>query len=218
MKLRLLNASHLAVAGLGRLLNHATIDEAMGDPLVSRYMSALMDRETGPTLSPVPGIDLVAYKATLIQRFSNSAIKDSVERVNTDAPLNVLVDSIRDRLAVDASIDLLALALAAWLRRVRGEDETGKPIEVKHPLAAALRRNAVAGGEDPRPLLAMGELFGDTGTIRASLTGVTMALEPLSCGLPGDARAGVGGIELLTAARWNDWDENRSRGPGRPAE
>jgi mannitol 2-dehydrogenase len=163
MKLRLLNASHLAVAGVGRLAGYVTIDEAMADPTIARFMAALMDRETEPTLSDVPGIDLPGYKATLIERFSNPAIKDTVERVNTDAPLNILVDPIRDRLRNGESVDLLALALAAWLRRVRGEDEQGKPIDVRHPLADQLRAKAVEGGPDPRPLLAIDPLFGSTG-------------------------------------------------------
>jgi mannitol-1-phosphate/altronate dehydrogenase len=163
MKLRLLNASHLAVAGMGRLAGYLTIGEAMADPLINRYMAALMDRETGPTLPDVPGIDLPLYKAALLERFSSSAIKDTVERVNTDAPLNVLVDPIRDRLRTGGSVDLLALALAAWLRRVRGEDEQGQPIEIRHPLADELRARAIEGGPDPRPLLAIGQLFGSTG-------------------------------------------------------
>ena len=163
MKLRLLNASHLAVAGLGRLAGYVTIDEAMADPVMTRYMAALMDRETGPTLPDVPGINLAEYKRTLIERFGNTAIKDTVERVNTDAPLNILVDPIRDRLRAGAPLDLLALALAAWLRRVRGEDEDGQPIDVRHPMAALLRERAAAGGEDPAPLLGIGELFGETG-------------------------------------------------------
>jgi fructuronate reductase/mannitol 2-dehydrogenase len=164
MKLRLLNASHLAVAGIGRLAGYVTIDEAMADPLIARYMTALMDRETGPTLPPVPGIDLSLYKATLVERFANPAIRDTVERVNTDAPLNILVDPIRDRLRTGGSIELLALALAAWLRRVRGEDEQGQPLDVRHPLAALLRAKAIEGGPDPRPLLGITQLFGDTGT------------------------------------------------------
>jgi mannitol 2-dehydrogenase len=164
MKLRLLNASHLAVSGMGRLAGYVTIDEAMADPLITRYMIALMDRETGPTLPGVPGIDLSLYKATLIERFANPAIKDTVERVNTDAPLNILVDPIRDRLRAGASVDLLALALAAWLRRVRGEDEQGQPIDIRHPLASELRAKAIEGGSDPRPLLAITQLFGSTGT------------------------------------------------------
>ncbi len=163
MKLRLLNASHLAIAGLGRLAGAVTVDEAMALPSMTSYMAALMDRETGPTLLAVPGIDLAAYKAELITRFANTAIKDTVERVNTDAPLNVLVDPIRDRLRDDQPVNLLALALAAWLRRVRGEDEQGQPIDIRHPLAAQLREAALTGGEDPTPLLRIAPLFGELG-------------------------------------------------------
>jgi fructuronate reductase/mannitol 2-dehydrogenase len=172
MKLRLLNASHLAVSGMGRLAGYVTIAEAMADLLIARFMAALMDRETGPTLPAVPGIDLAEYKATLVERFANPAIKDTVERVNTDAPLNILVDPIRDRLRTGGSVDLLALALAAWLRRVRGEDEQGGAIDVRHPLAAELRAKAIEGGPDPRPLLGMTALFGDTGTNPALVAAV----------------------------------------------
>jgi fructuronate reductase/mannitol 2-dehydrogenase len=163
MKLRLLNASHLAVSGLGRLAGYVTIDESMADPRIAGIMAALMDRETGPTLPPVPGIDLPAYKRTLMERFANPAIKDTVARVNDDAPLNVLVDPIRDRLRTGESVELLALALAAWLRRVRGEDERGAPIPVRHPMAELLRAKALEGGADPAPLLSIQPLFGELG-------------------------------------------------------
>jgi len=156
MKLRLLNASHLAVAGLGALMGMTSIDETMRDPGLRAYMAALMEQETGPTVPPVPGIDLAAYRAGLIERFANPAIRDTVERVNTDAPVNYLLDPIRDRLAGDQPIPLLALALAAWLRRVR---EPG----FRHPLAAELRAAAIAGGVDPRPLLSIEALFGAPG-------------------------------------------------------
>lgn len=163
MKLRLLNASHLAVAALARLIGYTYIDEAMRDRALARYMALLMQRETAPTVPHVPGIDLAEYRATLIARFSNPAVRDTVERVNTDAPLNYLLDPIRDRLADGRDVDLLALALAGWLRRARGVDEAGQPIDVKHPLAALLRDRAAAGGADPRPLLAIVPLFGDLG-------------------------------------------------------
>ncbi len=179
MKLRLLNGSHLAVSGLGRLIGYDTIDQSMADPLIARMMTALMDRETGPTLPEIPGIDLPAYKAKLIERFANPAIKDTVERVNTDAPLNVLLDPIRDRLAANAPLDILALALAAWLRRIRGEDEQGRPIDIKHPLAAELRARAIAGGPDPRPLLSLEPLFGPLGHDPALIAPVTTWLTAL---------------------------------------
>ncbi len=163
MKLRLLNASHLALSGPGQLIGLTGIDETIRHPLIRRYIIALMDRETGPTLDPVPGVDLDAYKRSVIARFDNPAIPDTVARVNADAALNYLLDPIRDRLAAGAPIDLLGLGLAAWLRRVRGKDEAGRPIAVVHPLAAELRVRAIAGGGDPAPLLAMRSLFGDLG-------------------------------------------------------
>lgn len=161
MKLRLLNASHSAIACLGDMAGYITIDETMANPLFQRFMAALMDRETGPTLAPVPGIDLPAYKKKLIARFANPAIKDTVERVATDAPLNTVLASIGDRLKAGQSVDLLSLALAGWLRRARGVDEKGAEFKVRHPLADLLKAKAIEGGSDPMPLLSIEQLFGD---------------------------------------------------------
>ena len=161
MKLRLLNASHLAIAGLGRLAGYVYVDETLRDESVHSYMQALMDRETGPTIPPVPGVDLEKYKFQLLQRFANPKIKDTVDRVNTDAPVNLLIDPIRDRLESSGDVALLALALAAWMRRVRGEDESGRPLNVIHPLADLLRSRALEGGGNPRPLLTITSLFGE---------------------------------------------------------
>ncbi len=163
MKLRLLNGSHLAIAAIGQLSGYALISETIEDPHIRRYMTALMDKETGPTLSPVPGIDLTAYKRALINRFANRAIKDTTQRVNTDAPINVLVDPIRDRLATEQPIDLLALGLAAWIRRVSGADDQGQPIKVVHPMAELLATKATEGGSDPTPVLSITALFGSLG-------------------------------------------------------
>jgi mannitol 2-dehydrogenase len=163
MKLRLLNGSHLAVAALGRLVGYTYIHETIADDLLRRMMTALMDRETGPTLPQVPGINLTQYKQTLIARFANPAIRDTVERVNTDAPLNVLTVPIQARLEANGSVDLLALSLAGWIRRVRGIDEQGQPIDVRHPLATLLRQKADEGGPDPAPVLSIRQLFGTLG-------------------------------------------------------
>ncbi|MGY6249493.1 mannitol dehydrogenase family protein [Bosea thiooxidans] len=163
MKLRLLNASHLAVSGLGQLAGYVTIDESLADSRIRAVMVALMDRETGPTLPDIPGVDLAAYKARLIERFANPAIRDTVQRVNTDAPVNYLLDPIRDRLQSGGDVTFLALALAAWLRRVRGADEHGEPWQVSHPLSEILREKAIEGGCDPRPLLSVRSLFGELG-------------------------------------------------------
>lgn len=172
MKLRLLNGSHLAIAAIGQLLGYALIEQAIADPLVRRYMVALMDSEMEPTLTPIPDVDFTTYKAALIARFANAAIVDTTQRVNTDAPVNVLLDPIRDRLAANQSIDLLALGVAAWCRRLTGRNEGGAEIEVVHPLAAELSEKALAGGRDPRPLLAIKTVFGRLGKDERFVTAV----------------------------------------------
>jgi mannitol 2-dehydrogenase len=163
MKLRLLNASHLAIAAIGRLLGCTYVHEAMRIPALRAYMAALMDRELSPTLAPVPGIDLADYKRTLVARFANPAIEDTVERINRDAPLNLLLVPIEASLATGGAVDLLALGLAAWMRRALGVDEAGAAIDLGHPMAALLRERAAEGRADPGPLLSIEKLFGTLG-------------------------------------------------------
>jgi mannitol-1-phosphate/altronate dehydrogenase len=55
----------------------------------------------------------------------------------------------------------LSLAVASWCRFLAGTDEQGKPIEIQDPMAEALQRQARTAGTDPRPFLAMREIFGD---------------------------------------------------------
>lgn len=155
MKLRLLNASHLAISAPGELAGYALIDEAMNDHRLCAYMAALMEHETGPTIEPPAGIDLAVYKAELIRRFANPDIRDTTARVNRDAPLNYLLDPLRDRVRAGQESPLLLYALAAWIRRLRGLDDQGQAIAVRHPMADALRRLTVT------EILAVEPLFGD---------------------------------------------------------
>jgi mannitol-1-phosphate/altronate dehydrogenase len=161
MKLRLLNASHSAIAALGQLVGYVHVDETMRDDMFQAYMEALMDRETGPTLPLVPGIDLARYKAQLLSRFTNPKIQDTLQRINTDAPINLLLDPIRDILAKGQDCALLTLALAAWMKRCAGIDDRGQSLTIRHPQAELLRARALEGGIDPRPLLTIRSLFGD---------------------------------------------------------
>jgi len=162
MKLRLLNASHLATASLGALCGYETVVQTLADPLIRRYMVRLMDAETGPTLAPVQGVDLAAYKRALIDRFANPAIRDTVQRIGADAPVSLLLDPLQDRLAASAPIDLLALGLAAWCRRV--QLDASRPLEGrpmgKAELLLQLRAHA---HDDPIAFLGVEDIFGPVG-------------------------------------------------------
>ena len=81
MKLRLLNASHQAIAYFGYLCGYRLVHEAAQDPLFRDSCCGYMDEEATPTLAPVPGVDLDEYKRTLIERFSNPEVRDTIPRL-----------------------------------------------------------------------------------------------------------------------------------------
>ena len=81
MKLRLLNASHQAIAYFGTPLGYVLVDEALGDERIRTYLERYMADEAAPTLGELPGIDLEGYLATLIERFSNPRMRDTLVRL-----------------------------------------------------------------------------------------------------------------------------------------
>jgi mannitol 2-dehydrogenase len=123
-----------------------------------------MNEEVTPILEPVPGVDLSAYKETLIARFANPTIKDQATRICLDGSAKLpkfILPTIREQLARGGSVRRLSLAVASWCRFLAGTDEKGKPIEIKDPMADELHRHAKAAGKDPRQFLGMREIFGD---------------------------------------------------------
>ncbi len=185
MKLRLLNASHSAMGYLGFLAGFPFIHEIMADDVFRQFIKRLMDREVTPLLAPVPGIDLADYKATLLTRFANPAIKDQTARICLDGSSKVpkfLLPSLREALGTGRPSALLTLALAGWLRYLRGEDEQGEPYLIDDPRAAELQRLARQGGADPRPLLGLTDLFGDLGQLEELVRRLTRYGEELDAG------------------------------------
>jgi uncharacterized protein with PIN domain len=166
MKLRMLNGSHSTLSYLGYLMGHETVASAMGEPALARLVSDLMEKESAPTL-PTLSVDLAAYRADLLARFRNPALKHRTWQIAMDGSQKLpqrLLGTIRDRLAVGAPIDRAALGVAAWMRYVTGVDEKGGAIDVRDPLAARLRAIADAAGPDAArlapALAAVGEVFG----------------------------------------------------------
>jgi mannitol 2-dehydrogenase len=163
MKTRLLNATHCAVGHLGSLAGLRRMDEAMADPVFAAYAARLM-ADVEPLLPPVPGIDLPLYRETLLERFANPKVGDSLERLrragSAKLPRHVL-SSLREARAAGYEHGLLLLALAGWCRQLRGVDDAGALLRIDDPLGERLHELAMAGGTDPRPLLSERETFGD---------------------------------------------------------
>lgn len=187
MKLRLLNGSHSTMAYLGYLAGYATVAETIADPAFARLVRGLMDEEVTPTLTVPPGADLERYKAALLARFANPALKHRTWQIAMDGSQKLpqrLLGTIRDRLDAGAPIARLALGVAAWMRYVMGTDERGEAIDVRDPLAerfAALAREAGPVADRLAPaLLGVREVFAaDLAERPAFRTAVTAALDGL---------------------------------------
>ena len=155
MKLRLLNASHQGLCYFGYLAGYRLVHEVCQDPLFADFLLAYMDREATPTLEPVPGIDLDAYKTTLIERFSNPAVRDTVARLCAESSDRIpkwLLPVVRHNLAQGGEVTRSAAVVASWARYAEGIDEQGEPIEVVDRLTEQLTAAATPAARGPAGL------------------------------------------------------------------
>jgi mannitol 2-dehydrogenase len=164
MKLRLLNAGHQALGYAAYLAGYRLVHEAAHDPLFRAFVRGYMDDEATPTLPPVPGIDLDEYKHTLIERFGNPEVRDTIARLcaeSSDRMPKFLLPVLRRQLETGGEITHCAAVIASWARYAEGTDEQGEPIDVVDPLKDQLMERARRQREDPDSFIANRELFGD---------------------------------------------------------
>jgi mannitol 2-dehydrogenase len=162
MKLRLLNAGHQVLAQTGRLAGLRYVHEASTDPAFRELLRGYLEQEAAPTLRPVPGIDLAAYRAGLLERFGSPAIQDTLDRIAAEASDRIpqfLLPVLRANLATGGEIRRAVLVLAAWARSLEGVDDEGRPMEVVD--SRRERLVAAARAADPLAVVADRELFGD---------------------------------------------------------
>lgn len=164
MKLRLLNASHQGLCYFAYLAGYRLVHDAASDPLFAEFLLAYMDSEATGTLKPVPGIDLPDYKRTLIERFANPGVRDTIARLCADSSDRIpkwLLPVIRANLSSGAPIRLSAAIVASWARYAEGVDENGEPIDVVDQLAGTLIPIAKSQKDNPLAFIENRSLFGD---------------------------------------------------------
>jgi mannitol 2-dehydrogenase len=164
MKLRLLNASHQALGYLGYLAGYRLVHDAAQDPVFQDFLLGYMDEEATPTLPAVPGVDLTAYKRTLIERFSNPQIRDTIARLcaqSSDRIPKWLLPVVRQQLATGGELRRSAAVVAGWARYAEGIDENGEPIEVVDRLRDTLMERARRQRTEPDAFITNRAVFGD---------------------------------------------------------
>lgn len=167
MKLRLLNASHQAMSYLGLLAGETYVHDVCRDELFAAFLRGYMEREARPTLAPVPGVDLDAYCAELMRRFSSEAISDTLARQIVDGSERIpkfLLPVVREQLRTGRLIDRSALVLAAWSRFIEGRADDGTPLEPVDKRLAELRAAVAQEASSPGAFLDIPAVFGDLGS------------------------------------------------------
>jgi mannitol 2-dehydrogenase len=182
MKLRLLNAGHQALCYFAYLSGYRMVADAAGDPLFAEFLLEYMDSEATPTLLPVPGIDLPAFKQTAIERFANPSVRDTIVRLcfgSSDRIPQWLVPVIKDNLESGEPIRLSAATVASWARYAEGVDEQGEAIDVQDQLAESLVPLAKSQLENPTAFIDNVALFGNLGKERRFVDAYLWALNSL---------------------------------------
>jgi mannitol 2-dehydrogenase len=164
MKLRLLNASHQSLCYFAYLAGYRMVHDAAQDPVFAEFLRRYMDSEATPTLRAVPGIDLDDYKRTLLERFANAHVRDTVARLCAESSDRIpkwLLPVVHDNLRSGGPVRLAAATVASWARYAEGVDEEGEPIKVVDRLADSLVPIAQSQRVDPTAFIANRAVFGD---------------------------------------------------------
>ncbi len=145
-KLRLLNAAHSALAYRGVLGGFEFVHQAIADPALRARVDAMWD-EAAATLDATV-VDVPAYRAALIERFSNATLPHALIQIAADGSQKVpprLLATMAERHRHGLDSPALAWAVAGWVTALR------EVAALKDPILPELR--AVARGSDPAAAL-----------------------------------------------------------------
>lgn len=166
MKLRILNGGHAAIAYPSALMGYHYVHDAMADSLIDGFLAKLEATEIIPTVPPVPRVNFSKYLDKVRERFSNSAVADTIPRLCLDGSNRqpkFILPTMMDRLAGGESVEGLALEVAFWCRYCAGTDDAGNVIELVDEKASRLTEYALRAKDNPAAFLEMTDIFGQLG-------------------------------------------------------
>ncbi|GAT74904.1 mannitol-1-phosphate/altronate dehydrogenase [Microbacterium sp. HM58-2] len=169
-KLFTVNTGHAATAYFGARAGIERISDALADPDIAARVSAALE-ETSAVLVAEHGLDpeeLAAYRATILDRFRNPALVDTVQRVGRQPlrkisrherfigpaamaaerglPTRALVDAVAAALEFDDPADEQSTQMQTLLRAESAEVFTSRAtgLDPEHPLFPAIREAVAA--------------------------------------------------------------------------
>lgn len=120
-KLWLLNGAHSLLAYAGTIAGHQTVSDAIADPVVRGWVDEWWD--VAQRQLPLEADVVTAYRAALLERFSNPRMRDQLSRIAADGslkiPIRIVPALIADRKAGNSPLGA-ERAVAAWVLHLRG--------------------------------------------------------------------------------------------------
>jgi D-arabinitol 4-dehydrogenase len=150
-KIRILNASHSAIAWAGTLAGTRYIHEGTADPRIRGIAHDYVTDDVIPCLAGSP-IDLPRYRDVVLERFSNAAIRDTNQRVAMDGYSKIpgfVAPTVRERLARDESIAAVAMLPALFLAFLQRWHEGGLPDAYHDQAMDEAAAHAMCASSDP---------------------------------------------------------------------
>jgi len=140
MKLRLLNGSHSLLAYAGFVAGHRFVRDCMADSALAHLTEQHMATASA-TVPEIAGMNLRAYRSSLLERFANPQIAHETFQIATDGsqkmPQRIFAPAY-EALEQGQHIGPYAFVAAAWMRYCRGTDDVGKRYTVHDPRSTEL--------------------------------------------------------------------------------
>ncbi len=114
IKLKILNASHSALAYIGHLLGYKYVHEAINDEICYNFISNFLDKEVIPTLDVKNNFDINEYKNIVLDRFKNTFIQDRLLRIAIDGSYKIPIRIIETFKNNKNNTDHINLIITAW--------------------------------------------------------------------------------------------------------
>jgi fructuronate reductase len=194
LKLRALNGVHSALAYLGALAGCRTIAAALRLPGMRPMLERFIAEDIAPSFTPPPGVSVVEYGQSVLERFANPVIEHRTLQVAMDGsqklPQRVL-HTLLDRRSAGAEPRWGALVVAAWMRFAGGRADDGQALPLDDPLAGAIR--AALAGTGGKPAEVVAALFGLESVFPAEIAGDVVMRDLVEEWLTALDRHGVAG-------------------------
>jgi len=156
-KIRILNASHSAIAWAGTLKGLQFIHEGTHDPAIRQIAHDYVTEDVMPCLADAVAasggaIDLAAYRDVVLERFGNPSIRDTNQRVAMDGFAKLpgfIAPTVRERLAAGASIRSVAMLPALFLAFLQRWHRHALPYVYQDQAMDVAAAHAICEAADP---------------------------------------------------------------------